>query len=232
MPAWSGPYDEFAARTLARHRGPRGDVVLRRRPGRPPVEELIVNGVFAMDSSDTSSERALARLAIGANRVLVGGLGLGFTAAELLAGGVGRLDVVEIEGCLIDWARAGLSPVLAAVAADPRTRLWADDVASVLAGTAEAPRGLWDAILLDVDNGPGFLIHDHNRALYAEPGLRTAFRRLTSGGILALWSQAPSPALLAGLNALDPSADEHVLETERDGRRWRYAIYTVRRTPV
>ena len=229
MPTRSEPDDGRASRTLARHRGPRGEVVLRRRSGRPPVEELIVNGVFAMDSGDTSTERTLARFAVGADRVLVGGLGLGYTAAELLGGGVGSLDVVEIEACLIDWARTGLSPVLAAVAADPRTRLWVEDVAAVLTGTADAPRGRWDAILLDVDNGPEFLIHDHNRELYAEPGLRTAFGRLTPGGTLALWSQAPSPTLLAGLNVLDPSAAEHVLDTERDGRRWRYAVYTVRR---
>ena len=92
--------------TLARHLGPRGEVVLRRRRGAgADVEELIVNGVFAMDSTDTWTERKLAEIALAgyrARRVLVGGLGLGYTAAELLAADVEHLDVVEIEDCLVD----------------------------------------------------------------------------------------------------------------------------------
>ena len=108
---------------------PRGEVVLRRRDGPAgPVHELVVNGVFAMDSTETSSERdlaAFARVPTGRpTRVLVGGLGLGYTAAEVLADpavGCGRLDVVELEPHLLAWARAGLTPVLARVAEDPRT---------------------------------------------------------------------------------------------------------------
>ncbi len=204
-------------------------MVLRRRPSRPPVEELIVNGVFAMDSTEPASERALARLAAGAQRVLVGGLGLGYTAAELLDAGVGTLDVVELEPCLLEWARADLTPVLGRVAADPRCRLWAGDVAAVLSGSADPPAGRWDAILLDVDNGPDFLIHAANHTIYALPALRDAHRQLAAGGLLAVWSQSPSPALLDALATVDPSAAEHRHVSERDGRRWTYALYTVRR---
>ena len=112
--------------TLARHLGPRGEVVLRRRRGAgADVEELIVNGVFAMDSTDTWTERKLAEIALAGrrpHRVLVGGLGLGYTAAELLAADVEHLDVVEIEGCLVAWAYAGLTLTLGAVAARPPGR--------------------------------------------------------------------------------------------------------------
>lgn len=230
MPDRSDPYVIEPPTILARHQGPRGEVVLRRRPGPPPVEDLIVNGVFAMDSADTSTERELARSAAGADRVLVGGLGLGHTAAELLDADVGCLDVVEIEPCLLDWARAGLTPVLGQVASDPRSRLWAGDIAQVIDGSTGHLQGPWDAILLDVDNGPDFLIHDANRAIYAEPALRNAYRRLTPNGVLTLWSQSPSPALLATLRAVDRSAAERLLDSERDGRTGRYALYTVRRT--
>ena len=79
--------------TIARHAGPRGEVVLRRRLGEgPSTEELIINGVFAMDSSETSTERLLGELAVPsgrAERVLVGGLGLGYTVAEISAKDVG-----------------------------------------------------------------------------------------------------------------------------------------------
>ena len=109
--------------------------------GAETIEELIVNGVFAMDSSDTTSERRLAELAITGltegGRILVGGLGLGYTVAQLL--GHGALDVVEIEECLIDWAYAGLTPTLQAVAADPSVRLHHADLRLVLTGLPQGP---------------------------------------------------------------------------------------------
>ena len=150
--------------TIARHTSPRGEVVLRRRLGAgTPVEELIINGTFAMDSSEGSSERLLGELALPngrARRVLVAGLGLGYTVAAISAEDVDVIDVVEIEQCLIDWAHQGLTATLAAVCSDPRVRLHGADVRRVLAGLTGGPDGPWDAIVLDVDNGPDFLIHE------------------------------------------------------------------------
>jgi spermidine synthase len=211
--------------TLGRATGPHGEVLLRRRGA---VEELVVNGVFAMDSSETRTERELARLARGAARVLVGGLGLGYTAAELLDGDVAVLDVVELEDCLVRWAGQGLTPTLDRVARDPRVRLWTADVAAVLDGRTDQPAGPWDAVLLDVDNGPDFLIHDANAALYAEPALRTAYAGLAPGGVLALWSQGRSPALLAALTDLGGAVAEHAFAVRREGRDLEYVVYTVR----
>jgi spermidine synthase len=217
-------------RTVARHDGPRGEVVLRRRSGAGEVDELIINGVFAMDSRETFTERALADLALaghGQRRVLLGGLGLGYTAAQLLAVGVDHLDVFEIEECLVGWAYAGLTPTLATVARDPKVALHAADIATALAG--HGPRGPWNAIVLDVDNGPDFLIHGTNFALYTQPSLAAAFGQLAGGGTLAIWCHGAAPELLATLRRLSSSARQHTYRRVRDGRRLSYAIYTVTR---
>ena len=186
-----------------------------------------------MDSSETFTERRLAELALSGaarpRRVLVAGLGLGYTAAQVLGGNVERLDVVEIEECLIDWAYAGLTPTLAAVAADPRTRFHAADIRLVLARVPDEPAGPWDAIILDVDNGPDFLIHGANDALYAEPSLAAAYARLAPGGTCAIWCQGAVPELLATLRRVAPTADQHTFTRVRDGRRLDYVIYTMTR---
>ena len=149
--------------------------------------------------------------------MLVGGLGLGYTAAELLAADVEHLDVVEIEDCLVEWAYAGLTPTLAAVAADARVALHTGDVAAVLTGRQPDLAGPWDAILLDVDNGPDFLIHGTNAGLYTRPTLAAAYARLADGGTLAIWCQGPAPDLLAAPARLSPSAQPHPFTRVRDG---------------
>jgi spermidine synthase len=222
-----------AIETIGRGAGPRGEVVLRRRvdEGRS-VEELIINGTFAMDSSETSTERLLADLALPrhhAERVLIGGLGLGYTVAAVAAKQVDRIDVVEIEQCLIDWAYQRATSTLAAVAAEQRVRLYAGDVRLALEGTSAEPVGPWDAIVLDIDNGPDFLIHEENRALYTAPSLRAAYGQLKAGGTLAIWCQHPAPALLALLQGIAPSAQQHVIDTSRGERNFPYTIYTISR---
>jgi hypothetical protein len=217
--------------TIARHDGPRGEVVLRRRLAADlTVEELIINGAFAMDSSESSTESLLAELALTsgrAQRVLVGGLGLGYTVAAILAKDVDLIDVVEIEQCLIDWANQGMTATLAAVASDPRVRLHTADVQLVLEGLGDGPVGQWDAIVLDVDNGPEFLIHAGNRALYTEAGLRAAYAQLAIAGTLAIWCQGPAPPLRGVLERIAPSVREHVVDVTRGERSFPYAIYTV-----
>ena len=219
--------------TIAHHHGPRGEVVLRRRArDGGDVEELIINGAFAMDSSETGSERLLAGLALPSGRarcVLVGGLGLGYTVAALSALEVDAIDVVEIEQCLIDWAYQGIAASIAAAASDPRVHLHAGDIRLVLAGVIEELVGPWDAIVLDVDNGPDFLIYPHNRALYTEESLGAAYAQLAPGGTLAIWCQGRAPALRALLEHIGSSVEEHVIDVPRGGRSFAYAIYTVSR---
>lgn len=222
---------------LARAASSRGEIVLRRRGvGTAAVEELIVNGAFAMDSRETSSERELALMCQGVatgGRLLVGGLGLGYTAAEALALPWAGIDVVELEPALVQWARQGLTAVLAQVAGDLRVNLIVADVATVLTGTAGTPGGRrYDAVVLDVDNGPDFLIHDANAELYTDELLTAAYGRLTAGGRLAIWSQGPSEALLSGLRHLASNAEEHLFAVTRGARQFSYAIYTLDRPPT
>lgn len=219
--------------TLARASGARGEVALRRRIlDRGPVEELIVNGTFAMDSTDTSSERELAHLALHRSRpgarLLVGGLGLGYTAAAALRLPVGGIDVVELEPALLEWAGQGLTPTLAQLAADPRVQLMVGDVAAVLSGPPDASRA-YDAIVLDVDNGPDFLIHRENASLYTPQLLRAAYAHLAPAGRLAIWCQGPSPTLMATLTAIAPTAHQHSYQVTRGRRRFCYAICTLDR---
>ncbi|GAA1836370.1 hypothetical protein ACFFOM_08835 [Microlunatus capsulatus] len=223
-------------RTLGRASGGRGETLLRerRRADGTVVHELVVNGVFAMDSTETTSERELAGFARAARgAVLVGGLGLGYTAAAVLdrQPGPERVDVVELDPHLVGWARQEVTPLLGRVARDPRTRLHVGDVAAALTGHGPAA-GPWDAVLLDVDNGPDFLIHSGNAGLYEDATLAAAQAALTPGGVLALWCQGPAPELLARLHRLDGTAREHRCAVEREGRRFSYVVLTLTRPPV
>jgi spermidine synthase len=224
-----------SATTIARGESVRGEVVLQHRQiATGWVDELIINGAFAMDSAETVSERALGRLASGARRVLLGGLGLGYTAAEVLRHTVEQLDIVELEGCLVQWAQDGCTDQLHGVAADPRIRLYAGDIASVLRGPSTSPglrepTGPWDVILLDVDNGPDFLIHPQNAALYEPPLLTAAYDQLRPGGLLAIWCQGEASLLESTLRGLGRAVEAHRIEVQRGERQLRYLIYTLRR---
>ena len=228
-----GPPDDGPV-TLARAQDVHGEVVLRRRP--PATYELVVNGVFAMDTVDVGTEELLASLALdrldpGAGghglHVLVGGLGLGFTARRVLADPrTARVVVAELHGVLVDWVRAGLVPPAAGLLDDPRLEVTVGDVRDVVAA---APEGRLDAVLLDVDNGPDFLVHEANDAVYAAPFLAAALARLRPGGVLAVWSASPSAALLAVLAGLAPGAEEVLHDVRREGRAFTYATYLARR---
>ena len=206
---------------LARADTPHGEIALRRRG---EVVELIVNGVFAMDSAEVTSELALADAAGDQpGVVVVGGLGLGFTAARLLANGARFVHVVELARPMIDWALAGVTEQLERVAHDPRVRLHHADIAEWLPRRDDS----FDAILLDVDNGPGFLIHDHNARVYAADWLAGAVARLAPGGLLVIWSEGAAPQLALALAELG-ELTERLVTVEREGRRFDYALYLLR----
>lgn len=213
---------------------PRGEIALRERPdpqGSGVVHELVVAGVFAMDSLDTSTEVALAQEALARvdapDRMLVGGLGLGFTAWQVLKDKrVRHVDVVEIEEDLVGWARLALAPTLGLVARHPRVTIHAGDVDLVLSGETD-PAGPWDLMLLDVDNGPSFLVHEGNERLYRADALQDTLSRVAPRGVLAIWAAQREPALLATLESLSPT-EEVLLEVEREGRRLEYALYLTR----
>jgi spermidine synthase len=232
---------------IARAESVRGEVVLRRRSGAGgDVDELIVNGTFAMDSAETGTERELGRTAKEARSVLLGGLGLGYTADEVLTSSVRRLDIVELEPALIEWAKLGVTDLLQRLASDPRVRFHAGDIADVLGDRPRAepvdvphrrtgrsgpanPAGPWDAILLDVDNGPDFLIHPQNADLYTGPLLAAAYRQLAPEGVLAIWCQGIAPSLDFALRQLGDDVGVRRLHAIRGARHLEHVIYTLRR---
>lgn len=223
------PWDPDVPEVLARADGVLGEVVLRRRGAGPDVvHELVVNGTFLMDTVDVSTERLLAQAALdavdgAALRVLVGGLGLGFTAAALLADPrVARVTVVEIEPLLVRWLRDGVVPSPTGLWDDARLAVVRADINDVVAGLPGA--GL-DALLLDVDNGPDFLVHDSNARVYEAPLLEHAAAAVRPGGVVAVWSAERSPALRDVLAAAVGACDEHLVTVTRGDRELEYAIY-------
>lgn len=220
--AHSATINRVELTTLARAATPHGEIALRRRG---EVTELVVNGVFAMDSAEVTSELALADAAGDSpGSVVVGGLGLGYTAARLLANGARHVHVVELAEPLIDWAKREVTEQLGRLAHDDRVTLHHGDIAEWLPRRDDD----FDAILLDVDNGPGFLIHDHNARVYAADWLAAASERLRPDGVLAIWSEAPVPSLAAALAELG-EVSEQLIGVHREGRCFDYALYLLRR---
>ncbi|MFC7934073.1 spermidine synthase [Streptomyces cinereoruber] len=181
--------------TLDRREGPHGEVVLRRRDEH---YEIIANGTFLMDTSDGRSERLLIDAALAAlpeerragASVLVGGLGVGFSLAHAAADPRwGRIVVAEREEAIIDWHRQGpLAAISGAALADPRTVILHTD----LVEHVHASTDTYDALCLDIDNGPDWTVTEGNESLYSAEGLASCAARLTPGGILAVWSARPS----------------------------------------
>jgi spermidine synthase len=214
---------------IARAESERGELVLRERrdEGASPALELRVNGVFVMDTVETSTERALAGAALALveepRAVVVGGLGLGFTVREVLADPrVERCAAVEIEQALVDWMRDGTVPHGPALLADQRVVVVTADVATAL---AEARPASYDLVLLDVDNGPRYLVHEQNAALYRPDFLSTAVAALRPGGALVVWSADEAPELEAALVEAAGNAEARAFDVrlqERDEQYWLY----------
>ncbi|MFI5753830.1 spermidine synthase [Streptomyces sp. NPDC051569] len=162
--------------------------------------EIIANGCFLMDTSDGRSERLLIDAALDAlpgdrderPAVLIGGLGVGFSLAHAAADRRwGRIVVVEREQAVIDWHLTGpLARISGTALADPRTAVLHTDLVEYVRAATER----YDALCLDIDNGPDWTVTDGNVGLYSPEGLAACRARLKPGGVLAVWSAQPSPA--------------------------------------
>ena len=219
---------------LAREETPRGEVALRRRQDAngQPIYEIISNGVFLMASTNEPSARQLAHLALEplAGReelqVLIGGLGMGFTLqAALEHPGVTRVQVVEVEPLIVAWAQTHFGPLNGDALSDGRVHVAVEDLAHHIA-TVTNP---YDAILLDVDNGPTWLVFDDNAAVYERPALEQMRTLLTPGGVLAVWAAERAPDFLAELARVFHWADEVAVEEQAEGRTTEYLVYRARR---
>jgi spermidine synthase len=179
---------------LDRREGPYGEVVLRRHGS---LLQIIANGCFLMDTSDGRSERLLVDAALAAlddrprPHVLIGGLGVGFSLAHAARQERwGAITVVERERAIVDWHRAGpLADLTAEALDDPRTEVVEADLLAYVNETSAT----FDALCLDIDNGPDWTVTEDNRGLYSPAGLASCARVLRPGGVLAVWSAKPSP---------------------------------------
>jgi len=183
--------------------------------------EILFEGEQLMGSWSSRSERALATLACAelagpAPRVLIGGLGMGFTLGAALAvlPPAARVTVAELVPGVVDWARGPLSHIHGRSLDDPRVSLVLGDVHDLIAERV----GAFDAILLDVDNGPDGLVTLANERLYSAWGLRSARDALRPGGVLAVWSAYPDEAFGRRLRVLGFDVSEVALDGAPDER--------------
>lgn len=183
-----------------------GAVLLRRRWSlalERDVYEMTMDGNLMMSDAVVASEQALAEQALKRLpdknlRVLIGGLGFGFTARAALADDrVRELTVVELLAPVVEWHRTGLLPWSKEFINDPRLTIVQGDFFALVAGAAESR---FDAVLIDIDDAPHFLWHDRHAAFYDAAGLTSLRMHIVPGGVLALWCAAhPGEAFLSAV---------------------------------
>ena len=179
-----------------------------------------------MSSRMSGSEEALAvmtceRLATAAPRLLIGGYGMGFTLRAALGATSprGKITVVELVPEIVTWAKGFMTELTAGCLDDPRVELVIGDVADAFR------TGQYDAILLDVDNGPDGLTRIGNNRLYSPRGLAAARAALTPGGILAIWSAAPDRAFARALADAGFAVDEVAVRARANGKGAKHVIW-------
>ena len=178
-----------------------------------------------MNSRLSGSEEALATLTcrriemVKRPHLLIGGLGMGFTLRAALAvlGSEARIVVAELVPAVIAWARGPMADIFGDTLDDPRASIRSADVVDVIQSHASA----FDAILLDVDNGPEALIRRANDALYDLKGLNSIRRALRPGGVLAVWSSGPNADFTKRLRDAGFAVNEVAVRatTKRSGAR-------------
>jgi spermidine synthase len=189
---------------------------------------IMAGAIPLMNSRMSSSETVLAEVACErlrgrrACRVLIGGYGMGFTLRAALAGlgADAPIVVAELVPEVIAWARGPMAELTAGALRDPRVTIHEGDVAALIASS----RGGFDAILLDVDNGPVGLSRSANDRLYDLRGLEAARNALRPKGLLAIWSAAPNAAFAARLGRAGFAVDE-IKARANKGRGVRHIIW-------
>jgi spermidine synthase len=184
-----------------------------------------------MSSRSSGSEEALAlltceRLRTEGPHLLIGGYGMGFTLRAALAklGPQARFTVAELVPEIIDWARGPMAALTAGCLDDPRVELAMRDIVRVIRNASRA----YDAILLDVDNGPDGLTRADNEELYSTHGLMSAKAALKPGGVLAIWSAAADERFTRRLKHTGFQVEEVMVRAGRGGKGARHIIWFAR----
>ncbi|MFI7003348.1 spermidine synthase [Nocardia sp. NPDC050175] len=223
-----------------------GEISLRRRfepTARIDVFEVKLGDEYLMSSLFTVAERELARLGLARTKgadldVIVGGLGLGYTAQEALRDNrIRNLTVVEYSDAVIDWHSRDLLPDTVGLAADSRVALVRADFFAAATGTVgfdpESPGRTYDAILLDIDHSPRHVLHDPHTAFYTQDGLRALSNFLAPQGTFALWSDdAPDEQFLSVLETVftDVAAEQVPFDNPLTRGRSTNTIYLATRS--
>jgi spermidine synthase len=216
---------------------PREVVGVAEVPGGPPLRlvrhgddfMIMLDRNELMSSRMSGSEAALGfmtcrRLQSPADaRLLIGGYGMGFTLRAVLAelGPAAQVTVAELVPGIIDWARDPMQALAQGCLDDPRVEVRIDDVGKLIGIAHEG----YDAILLDVDNGPDGLTRPGNDSLYSADGLRLAHAALRAGGILAVWSAAPDAAFARRLRQTGFAVDEVRVRARANGKGPTHTIW-------
>jgi len=193
---------------------------------------IALGGNELMSSRQSGSEEALALLTCErlqnaeAPHLLIGGYGMGFTLRAALAklGPQARLTVIELVPGIIEWARGPMAELAAGCLDDPRVNLVMRDVSRAIAAVERQ----YDAILLDVDNGPDGLTRVDNEHIYSLLGLQEAKRALKPGGVLAIWSAAQNERFARRLKHAGYQVEEVMVRAGRGGKGARHIIWFAR----
>lgn len=182
-----------------------------------------------MNSRMSGSEEALATIVcdrMGTRKsphMLIGGYGMGFTLRAALAalGADARVTVAELVPEIIVWAKGPMAGMTEGCLDDPRVQIVEADVAFSISKSSS----MWDAILLDVDNGPDGLVRQENDRLYSRDGLAAAKAALRRDGMIAIWSAAPDPAFTKRLKGAGFAVEEIVVRARSNGKGPRHLIW-------
>ncbi|HEY0623528.1 spermidine synthase [Sphingomonas sp.] len=216
---------------------PRELIDVAQVPGGDPLRLFRRGGDFMivldrnelMSSRMSGSEEALAEMTLErlktpeAAQLLIGGYGMGFTLRAALArlGPQGKAVVAELVPKIIEWARGPMAQLAAGCLDDPRTEIVMGDVGAAIG----AARGAYDAILLDVDNGPDGLTRLANDRLYTFDGLRAAKAALRPGGVLAVWSAGPDAKFARRMREVGFAVEEVAVRARQNGKGPRHVIW-------
>lgn len=205
-----------------------GELVLTQRDD---LFTIRVDGVDLMSNREHGSEEELARLGFAvlgpcsAPRVLIGGLGMGFTLRavldQLTPGTDAAVVVAELFPAVIGWNRTWLGPLARHPLDDPRVQMVEGNVGAVLADSRQG----FDLVLLDVDNGPHALVVDGNRHLYSRQGVQTLYAALRPGGVAAVWSAGHDVQFADRLHRGGFEVEVHQVRARAGGKGDRHVIF-------